>query len=143
MEEILEPVYERKINYYETDGMGIVHHSNYIRYLEEARCYWLDQYDMSYSAFEKEGINIPVLAVNCEYKHHVTFYDTIQIKVFVKEYNGVRMTIGYDVCDKKTGKPVIIAETKHCFTDRNLRAVNLKKHLPEFDEEFRDLENKD
>ena len=143
MEEILEPVYERKINYYETDGMGIVHHSNYIRYLEEARCYWLDQYDMPYSAFEKEGINIPVLAVNWEYKHHVTFDDTIQIKVFVKEYNGVRMTIGYDVRDKKAGKPVIIAETKHCFTDRNLRAVNLKKHLPEFDEKFRDLKNRD
>ena len=143
MEEILEPVYERKINYYETDGMGIVHHSNYIRYLEEARCYWLEQYDMPYSAFEKQGINIPVLAVNCEYKHHVTFEDTIQIKVFVKEYNGVRMTIGYDVRDKKAGKPVIIAETKHCFTDRNLRAVNLKKHLPEFDEKFRDLKNKD
>ena len=142
MEEILEPVYERKINYYETDGMGIVHHSNYIRYLEEARCYWLDQYDMSYSAFEKEGINIPVLAVNCEYKHHVAFDDTIQIKVFIKKYNGVRMTIGYDVRDKNNGKLVIMAETKHCFTDKNLRAVNLKKHLPEFDEKFRDLENR-
>ena len=143
MNEIVEPVYERKINYYETDGMGIVHHSNYIRYLEEARCYWLEQYDMPYSDFEKEGINIPVLAVNCEYKHHVTFEDTILIKVFVKEYNGVRLTIGYDVRDKKTGKPVIIAETKHCFTDRNLRAINLKKHLPEFDGKFRDLENRD
>ena len=53
------------------------------------------------------------------------------------------MTIGYDVRDKKTGKPVIIAETKHCFTDRNLKAVNLKKHLPEFDEKFRDLKNRD
>ena len=143
MSEILEPIYERKINYYETDGMRIVHHSNYIRYLEEARCYWLEQYDMPYSAFEKLGINIPVLAINCEYKHHVTFEDSILIKVFVKEYNGVRMTIGYDVSDKSTGKPVILAETKHCFTDRNLRAVNLKKHLPEFDKKFRDLKSRD
>ena len=142
MSEILEPIYERKINYYETDGMRIVHHSNYIRYLEEARCYWLEKYGMPYSTFEKEGINIPVLAVNCEYKHHVTFEDTILIKVFVKEYNAVRLTIGYDVRDKKTDKPVIIAETKHCFTDKNLRATNLKKHLPEFDKKFRDLNNK-
>lgn len=139
----MEPVYERKINYYETDGMGIVHHSNYIRFLEEARCYWLDKYNMPYSAFEKQGINIPVLAVNCEYKHHVTFEDTILIKVFVKEYNGVRMTISYDVRDKNTGKTVIIAETKHCFTDRNLHAVNLKKHLPEFDKKFTELKNND
>ena len=33
-------IYERKVNYYETDKMGVVHHSNYIRYMEEARCTW-------------------------------------------------------------------------------------------------------
>ena len=135
----MEPVWERKINYYETDKMGIVHHSNYIRYLEEARCYWLDSYQMPYSAFEKQGIDIPVLAVNCEYKHHVTFDDIIQIKVFIKEYNGVRMTIGYDVRDKKNGNTVILAETKHCFTNKNLKAINLKKYLPEFDKKFKEL----
>ena len=39
--------YERTINYYETDKMGIVHHSNYIRFLEEARCRWLDSIDLN------------------------------------------------------------------------------------------------
>ena len=34
--------YERKINYYETDRMGVVHHSNYIRFLEEARSRWME-----------------------------------------------------------------------------------------------------
>ena len=135
----MEPVWERKINYYETDRMGIVHHSNYIRYLEEARCYWLANYDMPYSAFENQGIDIPVLSVYCEYKHHVTFDDILQIKVYIKEYNSVRLTIGYDVRDKKTGKIVILAETKHCFTDKNLKAVNLKKHLPEFDKKLKEL----
>ena len=37
----MEFVFERKINYYETDRMGIVHHSNYIRFLEETRCEWM------------------------------------------------------------------------------------------------------
>ena len=138
----MNSIFERRINYYETDGMGIVHHSNYIRFLEEARCFWLDNCGMPYADFERQGISIPVLAVNCEYKHHVAYDDTILIKVFVKEYNGVRMTIGYDVRDKKSGSTVIIAETKHCFTDRNLKAVNLKKHLPEYDKKFRDLNNK-
>ena len=41
--------YERTINYYETDKMGIVHHSNYIRFLEEARCYKLKKMGMPYS----------------------------------------------------------------------------------------------
>lgn len=120
--------FERKVNYYETDRMGIVHHSNYIRYLEEARCYFLEILNIPYSKFEDEGIMIPVLNVNCSYKNHVTFNDVILIKVFIKEFNGVKMTIGYNVVDKKNNNPVLIAETKHCFTNNNLRPISLKKY---------------
>ena len=77
--------FERKVNYYETDRMGIVHHSNYIRYLEEARCAWLESVDMPFWLLEQNDITIPVLGVNCEYKHHVTFGDTIIIKPFEKD----------------------------------------------------------
>lgn len=130
---------ERRINYYETDKMGIVHHSNYIRYLEEARSYWLMQEGMPFEYIEEKGITIPILGVNVSYKHHVTFADTILINVFVKEYNGVRMTVGYDVTEKTTGKTVIIAETKHCFTDKALKPINLKKVAPEFSNKFEKL----
>ena len=132
----MDIIYERKINYYETDRMGVVHHSNYIRFLEEARCYLLEKIDMPFAMLEENGVTIPVLGVNVTYKHHVTFADVLLIKVFIKEYNGVRMTIGYDVREKETGNIVIIAETKHCFTDRNLRPINLKKHNQEIFEVF-------
>ena len=69
--------YERRINYYETDRMGVVHHSNYIRFLEEARCYMLDAMDIPYSALEESGIMIPVLGINLSFKQHVTFDDII------------------------------------------------------------------
>ena len=132
-------IFERKINYYETDKMGIVHHSNYIRFLEESRCELLDSVGMPYSSFEENGIMIPVLGVECSFKHHVTFNDTIIIKPFVKKFNGVRLTIGYNVHDKKTGELVLTAETKHCFTDINLRPIRLQKQDPEFYEKFNSL----
>lgn len=135
----MEIVFERKINYYETDKMGVVHHSNYIRYLEESRCFWLENLEMPFSLLEENGITIPVLGVNCDYKYHVTFGDTILINPFLKEYNGVRMTVGYDVIDKKNGKTLIIAETKHCFTDKNLKPINLKKYAPNFSKKFESL----
>ncbi len=131
--------FKRVINYYETDRMGIVHHSNYIRFLEEARCYWLEQLEMPFPDFEEQGITIPVLGVNIEYKHHVTYGDTIIIEPYVKEYSGVRMTVGYNVTDLKTGKVVLTGETKHCFTNRNLRPINLKKANPEFNNKFQSL----
>lgn len=129
----------RKINYYETDRMGIVHHSNYIRFLEEARIFYLDQVGLPYLAFEEKGILIPVLGVNCSYQYHVTFHDTIIIKVFIKDFSGIRMTIGYHVTDQKTGNTVLIGETKHCFTDQNLKPIRLPKSFPEYAEKFRNL----
>ena len=132
-------VFERKINYHETDRMGVVHHSNSIKYMEEARCDWLESVDMPFSLLEENGITIPVLGVNCQYKYHVTFGDTVIIKPYVKEYTGVRMTVGYTMEDKKTGKVVLVGETKHCFTDRSLKPISLKKHAPQFNAKFESL----
>ena len=134
-----EFIFERKINYYETDRMGVVHHSNYIRFLEEARCALLEKIGMPFSYLEENGITIPVLGVNVDYKYHVTFDDIIEIHVFTKDFNGVRLTIGYDVKDKKNGNTVLKGETKHCFTDRNLRPINLKKYNLEIYNKFNSL----
>ena len=120
--------YERKINYYETDRMGVVHHSNYIRFLEESRSRWMEELNISMEYLEKLGYTIPTLEINCKYKYHVTSGDTIIITPKVTEYNGVRMTVSYEVVDKKTGKIVIEAWTKHCFTNRELRPINIKKY---------------
>jgi len=135
----MEYIYERKINYYETDKMGVVHHSNYVRYFEEARCYWMEDMGLPFELLEENGITIPVLGVNIEYKHHVSFGDTIRIKLFIKEYTSVRMTVGYEVTDKKTGVVVNVGETKHCFTTKELKPISLKRAKPEFDEKFRKL----
>lgn len=128
--------FERRINYYETDRMGVVHHSNYIRFLEEARCKMLADNHMPYSAFEEKGVMIPVLGVNCDYKAHVTFDDIIEIRPYVKNFNGVRLTMGYHVTNKKTGNLVLTGETKHCFTDTHLKPIRLQRQIPEFYDRF-------
>lgn len=62
------------------------------------------KYRKPFDLLEDNGITIPVLGVNCTYKYHVTFGDTIIIKPYVKEYSGVRMTVGYEITDKKMVK---------------------------------------
>ncbi len=132
----MEFTFERKINYYETDRMGIVHHSNYIRYMEEARCAWLENIGIPFTLLEENGITIPVLGVNVTYKHHVTFGETIIIKIFIKDYNSVRMTVGYEITNKENGQVVLNGETKHCFTNKELRPISLKKYNPDFNNKF-------
>lgn len=129
-------VYERRVNYYETDGMGIVHHSNYIRYLEEARLYFLDAMGLPYHKIEEEKLMIPVLGVNCTYHYPARFDDVLIISPKITEFNGVRMTVFYRITEKKTGNLVLEGETKHCFTDCHLKPVSLKKVKPEMYEIF-------
>ena len=96
-------IYERKINYYETDAMKIVHHSNYIRFLEEARILSMDKMGLPYHKMEEEGIMVPVLGVNCTYKHPAKFNEIIEIDVKIKEYTSVKLTMEYIITNKNSG----------------------------------------
>lgn len=128
--------YERRVNYYETDAMKIVHHSNYIRFLEEARLFFMDNIGLPYYKMEEEGIMIPVLGVNCTYKNPSRFNDILEIDVKIKEYTGVKLIIEYKVINKTTSQISLTGETKHCFTDNNLKPISLKKVNPEMNEIF-------
>ena len=46
-------VYRRKAQYHETDRMGIIHHANYVKWMEEARMNLLDQLGMGYKQMEE------------------------------------------------------------------------------------------
>ena len=123
----MEFIFERTVNYYETDKMGVTHHSNYIRFLEEARCEFLKFLNLPFESLEEKEITIPVLDVHCEYKHFSTFGDTLVIKTKIKKFTGVQLYVSYEIINKKTGDLVINAETKHCFTNMELKPINLKK----------------
>ena len=132
-------IFERKINYYETDKMGIVHHSNYIRFFEEARCDLLDSCGLPYDVMEEKGIMSPVLGVSCRYKQHVTYGDTIQVHACIKEFTGVKFTVPYEIYNKETNKLCVSGESNHCFTDSNLKPLNIKKHHNDVYEKFINL----
>ena len=122
--------YIRKINYYETDRMGITHHSNYIRFIEEARCDFMEKMNLPYNKVEEEGFLIPVLQVTCDYKYSTTFEDEISIETKIIKNNGVRIQFEYIIT--KNDELVAKLISMHCFTDKNLRPINIKKVKPEW-----------
>ena len=135
--------FERKINYYETDKMGVVHHSNYIRFFEEARCDFLERSGLPYDMLENNGIMSPVLGVSCKYKYHVTFGDDIEIHASITDFSGVKFTVSYKLYNKNTGVLCAFGETNHCFTNSDLKPINMKKHHNEIYNKFMSLvENK-
>lgn len=117
-----------KVQYYETDQMQIVHHSNYIRWFEEARTYLLEEMAFGYDQMEKEGIVVPVLSVNAEYKSMVRFGDTVEIRAKIKEFTGVKLIVSYEVVDSQTAEVKCTGETKHAFLDKETyRPLSLKR----------------
>lgn len=123
--------YQHKVQYYETDQMGMVHHSNYIRWFEEARVDYLEQVGLPYKMMEDEEIGSPVLSVQCQYKSKVTFGETVTIVTVLQQYTGLRMTIGYTVIgeDKKVR---CTGETGHCFINAQGKPVTLQKAKPQW-----------
>lgn len=122
----------RKVNYYETDQMGIIHHSNYIRYFEEARVDFMEQIGYGYEKSAQLGVDFAVLEVQCKYKSMIHFGDMIEIYLTVTEFDPVKLTVEYKIIDNKTKELRTEGISKHCFYDtKNQRLVSLKKKLPE------------
>lgn len=125
-------IFERTALYYETDQMKIVHHSNYIRWFEEARIAYMADAGLPYSLMEEKGIMIPVLSVSCEYKKPVKFDQQVQIFLKIAKFTGTKLIIEYEVRDKATESLHITGSSGHCFVNADtFRPVRLTKDHPD------------
>lgn len=129
--------YKHTVQYYETDKMGITHHSNYIRMMEEARVDFFNSIGLRYDECEKMGIMSPVLSVECKYKKPTTFPDEITIETFISDYNGFKLTVGYVF--RKDEVVVCEAKSEHCFVSTEMKVVLLKNKYPELDQRLYSL----
>lgn len=123
-------VFKRQINYYETDKMQVVHHSNYVRYLEECRMDFLQQIHLDYTEMENNGIMIPVLGVECSYKSPAKFGDTICIIPKLEKFHGVKFEMSYRIYSEDFSVLHNEARTSHCFVDFNFNPVRIKRDYP-------------
>lgn len=130
--------YVHKVNYYETDRMGVTHHSNYIRFMEEARVDFLDQLGWSYAKIEEAGIVSPVVGIECNFKRTTTFSDEISIVVKVEKLSPCKVVFVYDFT--KDNETVFTAKSSHCFLDSTGRPMILEKTYPEFYNKLKEMQ---
>lgn len=132
--------YVHIVQYYETDKMGITHHSNYIRWMEEARIDFLNQIGWPFEKLETMGIISPVLNVSCDYKISTVFAEHIVINVAIKEFKGVKLFLSYEM-KNKDGEIVCTGITSHAFLNKNGQPIRLKQEYPEFYQCLIDIKN--
>ena len=126
--------YKHKVQYYETDKMAIVHHSNYIRWMEEARVDFLEKIGAPFDKLEELGLLCPVTEVSCNYIGMVRFGETVTIRARLEEFNGVKMVVKYTMTHEN-GEVCCEAGSKHCFICGG-RVISLRKKFPEIYEKF-------
>jgi acyl-CoA thioester hydrolase len=131
--------YNRKANYYETDMMGVVHHSNYIRWFEEARIDLMEQAGFPYQAMEDIGVIIPVISVECQYKHFVTFDEEVTIIAKIAAFNGIRMDMTYEIYRNSDNTLCVTGKSSHCFLNKDKQILRLKRDYPDIYTFFNNL----
>lgn len=109
-----------RVNYKDTDKMGIVHHSNYIVYYEMARVEALREWGMPYSDMEQRGIISPILEVGSKYILPAYFDEVLTVRVIVEEMPMVRLKVRYELYNEE-GKLINTGHTWLGFLDGETR----------------------
>lgn len=85
------------VRYYETDQMGIVHHSNYVRYIECGRSDMMKKAGLPIEAIEAAGVMLPVVSVECHYKLPAKMGDTLRIVSMVSKVPMAKLEIDTEI----------------------------------------------
>ena len=85
------------VRYYETDQMGIVHHSNYVRYFECGRTDMLKKLGLPIEQIEQTGVMLPVVAVECRYKVPARLGDTLRIVSIIDKVPMAKLVIRNEI----------------------------------------------
>ena len=118
---------EVRVPFFDTDAMGIVHHSNYVRYLELARVRLLEEHQRPYTEWLERGLHFAVTKVDIDYHRAARFDDRIRVTAWMRWVRGASLGIGYAL--ETDGETLVTAVTEHAMVDDDGRLRRIPKEL--------------
>mgnify|MGYP003303470412 FL=1 len=109
-----------RVEYHHTDQMGIVHHSNYVKFFEVARTEWLRAAGLTYAEMERRGVMMPIVEVQVKYRQPAYYDELITVRVEVAELPMARMTFRYEIRGED-GRDIASGLTTLGFIDKETR----------------------
>ncbi len=88
---------EHRVGFHETDAMGIVHHSNYLRFCEQARVQWLEEHDEPYTYYVDMGMHFAVTRVELDYHRSAKFDDRLAVSTWLEVVRGASLRMAYRI----------------------------------------------
>lgn len=127
---------EIEVRYAETDQMGVVYHANYLIWMEIGRTALIKDLGFSYAQMEKDGILSPVVDIQASYKKPLRYGEKAIIKTWIEEYDGIRITYGYEIY-KENGELAVTGFSKHaCVTKDTFRPIIIRKKFPDWHQAY-------
>lgn len=105
--------FQVRVRYAETDQMGVVYHGNYVQYFEMGRVEWLRNLGVSYKWMEENGVMLPVVSLQMNYKKPARYDDLLTVKTIFKSQTSVKIEFDYEIYNEKeelltTGSSVLV-----------------------------------
>lgn len=102
-----------RVRYGETDQMGVVYHGNYALYFEEARTDALRKINITYKSLEEEGVMMPVVSLNTDFKRPAKYDDLLTIRTTMRELPTAKIVLEYEVLNEAnqllaTGNSILV-----------------------------------
>ena len=102
---------KRRVPFYETDGMKVVHHANYLRWMEEARIEYLRAGRILLNDLMDNGIVFPILDLQIKYIKSAYNDDLIRIDIYLRKIDRVKMIFEYKIYNDITDELLSEART--------------------------------
>ena len=118
-----------RVRYGETDKMGVVHHSIYPLYFEEARTELMRALGCAYSRLEGDGILFPLTDIGITFKRGARYDDVLVLEARLTELSAVRFRIDYRMLLDESGELLAEGFTRHASTNVEFRPRRLPAHV--------------
>ena len=89
--------FQLRVRYSETDQMGVVYHGNYAQYFEMGRVEWLRNKGVSYKSMEENGIALPIVSMNINYKKSARYDDLLTVRTVFKSQSSVKIEFDCEI----------------------------------------------
>ena len=133
-----ESVIELRVNYSETDQMGVVYHANYLVWFDRARTEHLRTTGYTYREMEAEGVYLAVTEARLRFRRPALYDDLVRVRCWVRDLASRRVTFGYAVERAASGELLATGETSLMALDRDRNPTRIPEHVSELLEQVPD-----
>jgi acyl-CoA thioester hydrolase len=126
---------EVTVRFNEADPLGIIWHGHYVRYFEDGREAFGNHYGVAYLDFYKQGLAVPIVSVNCDYKKPLRYGDTVIVETTYLNSRAAKLKFEYKIFQKSSGDLVAVGSTMQVFVD--VKTFQLQLTIPMFFEQWK------